>query len=89
MSVRTPNSTREIQLPLMDLPDASLQPRTAELMSLGFKSFDAFHLACAEFGGAEAFCASDDRLLAAASRHVNDLKVRVVNPIELAQEILP
>jgi hypothetical protein len=74
-------------LPLMDLPDASLQPRTADLMGLGFKNFDAFHLACAELGGAEVFCTCDDRLLAAASRHVKDLNVRVVNPIELAKEI--
>jgi predicted nucleic acid-binding protein len=72
----------------MDLPDASLQPRTAELMSLGFKNFDAFHLACAEVGGAEVFCTCDDRLLATASRHAKRLTVRVVDPLELAQEIL-
>jgi hypothetical protein len=47
-------------LPLMDLPDASLQPRTAELMSLGYKNFDAFHVACAELGGAAVFCTCDD-----------------------------
>jgi PIN domain len=51
-------------LPLIDLPDASLQPRTADLMRLGFKNFDAFHVACAEHGGAEVFCSCDDRLLA-------------------------
>lgn len=76
-------------LPLVDLPDALMEPRTVELMNLGFKNFDAFHVACAELGGAEVFCTCDDRLLAAAARHANDLKVRVLNPIRLAQEIFP
>jgi hypothetical protein len=76
-------------LALMELPDAALRPRTADLIGLGFKSFDAFHLACAELGGAEVFCTCDDRLLAVVSRCAKDLRVRVVNPIALAQEILP
>jgi predicted nucleic acid-binding protein len=58
-------------------------------MALGFKNFDAFHLACAELGGAEVLSTCDDRLLAAAHRHAALLKVRVVNPLELAVEIFP
>jgi len=76
-------------LPLLEIPDASLQARTGELIAVGFKGFDAFHVACAELGGAEIFCTCDDRLLTAALRHASILKVRVVNPIELAREILP
>ena len=76
-------------LPLMDLPDASLQPRTGELMGLGFKNFDALHLASAELGGAEVFCSCDDRLLAMALRQAALLKVRILSPVELAQEFLP
>jgi hypothetical protein len=75
-------------LALLDAPDALLQARTAELIGLGFKNFDAFHLAGAELGGAEVFGTCDDRLLAAAVRHAAIRKVRVVNPIELAQKIL-
>jgi hypothetical protein len=76
------------QWPLLDLPGASLQRRTAELIELGFKNFDAFHLTCAELGRAEAFCTCDDRLLATALRHAALLKVRVMNPIDLVREVL-
>lgn len=70
-------------LPLLDLPDAALQARTAELLDLGFNNFDALHLGGAEIGGAEVFCTCDDRLLAAAHRHAAFLKVRVANPMDL------
>lgn len=76
-------------IPPADLADDVLQTRTAELMALGFKNFDAFHLASAEAAGAEVFTTCDDRLQAAADRHATNLKVRVVNPVNLAQEVLP
>lgn len=76
-------------LPLLDLPEADAQARTAELIRLGFKNFDAFHIACAELGAAAVFCSCDERLLATAARHAAALKVRVVNPLVLAQEALP
>lgn len=76
-------------IPLVDLEDDVLQPRTGELMALGFKNFDAFHLASAEAGLADVFATCDDRLLAAATRHSANLKIRVVNPVNLAREVLP
>lgn len=66
-----------------------MQSRTGELMALGFKNFDAFHLASAEAGRAEVFATWDDRLRAAATRHSSNLKIRVVNPVNLAREVLP
>ena len=72
----------------MNAPAVPLADRTKELIALGFKSFDALHLASAEVLGAEALCTCDDRFLAAAARHASLLKVRVVNPIDLAREIL-
>jgi len=77
------------QLPLVDVPDDTLQARTAELIALGFKNFDAFHLACAEFGGTEVFCTCDDRLLSLARRQASLLKVQVANPLELVAEVFP
>jgi len=68
--------------------DSSLADRTKELIALGFKNFDALHTASAELLGATALCTCDDRFLAAARRHASILKVRVVNPIDLAREIL-
>lgn len=76
-------------VPLLDLADDRLQERTNEIMSLGFKNFDAFHLASAEAGLAEVFATCDDRLQAAANRHSVHLKVRVVNPVNLVREVLP
>src|SRR6516164_3932079 len=57
------------ELPKLDAPAAVLAGRTKELIGLGFKSFDALHVASAEAVTAEAFCTCDDRLLAAARRH--------------------
>src|SRR5437588_12443304 len=75
-------------LPLLDTPAASIAGRTKELIALGFKHFDALHVASAEALGAEALCTCDDRFLAGARRHASLLRLRVVNPIDLAREVL-
>lgn len=74
-------------LAVTDLPDDALTARTAEIVALGFKNFDAFHLASAELAEADVFGTCDDRLQAAARRHAAALRVRVVNPVELASEV--
>jgi hypothetical protein len=76
-------------LPLTDLVDASLAQRTAELIALGFKGFDALHLASAEGAAAAVFVTCDDRLLSVARRHAALLRVRVVTPVDLLAEIYP
>ena len=75
-------------LPPIAAPDATLANRIKELMALGFKNFDAMHVASAESCAAEVLCTCDDQFLAAGGRHAADLKVRVVNPIDLAREVL-
>ena len=60
--------------------------RAAHLMTFGIKPLDALHLALAETGSADYFCSCDDRLLQNAKK-VEDLMVKVVNPVELVQEI--
>ncbi|HEY8668299.1 MAG TPA: hypothetical protein VIL86_16740 [Tepidisphaeraceae bacterium] len=74
--------------PSFDPDPVALQKRTAELMQLGFKNFDAIHVACAEAGAANILVSCDDRLLATARRNRERLKVRVVDVVELAKEIL-
>lgn len=76
------------ELPQLDVPEASLAERTGQLIGLGFKNFDALHVASAEALGAETLSTCDDRFLAAARRHASILRVRVVNPIDLSREIL-
>jgi predicted nucleic acid-binding protein len=60
--------------------------RATTLLTLGFSPLDALHLALAEAGNAEYFCTCDDKLLRNAKR-VKDLAVKVVNPVDLVQEI--
>jgi predicted nucleic acid-binding protein len=60
--------------------------RAATLVTFGIKPLDALHLALAESGTADYFCTCDDRLLQ-SSKRVTDLIVKVVNPVDLVQEI--
>lgn len=73
--------------PRIELADATLVARTAELMALGFKNFDAFHIASAEAATADVFVTCEDRLLATARRHAAILKVRVIDLLTLAGEL--
>ena len=66
----------------------ALEARAGELVGAGFKSFDALHVASAELFRADAFGTCDDRLLAAATRNRDALKVRVVHVVTLAQEVV-
>jgi Fe2+ transport system protein FeoA len=74
-------------LPWTDPKADDLARRTQELIALGFRNFDALHVACAEPGGAEVFATTDDRLLALGRRHAKLLDVRVVDVLTLAREV--
>ncbi len=60
--------------------------RAINLTTFGIKSLDALHLSLAETGKADYFCTCDDRLLR-NSKKVADLAVKVINPVDLVQEI--
>ena len=60
--------------------------RAADLMAFGIQPLDALHLALAEMGNADFFCTCDDRLLRNA-KQAKDLMVKVINPVDLVQEI--
>lgn len=62
--------------------------RAKELENLGFKPFDAMHIACAESGKADIFLSTDDRLLKLASRIQSKLNIIVVNPLKWISEVL-
>ncbi len=65
-----------------------LGARTRELMSRGFRNFDALHVACAELASADVLVTTDDRLLALGSRHAGDLRVRIVDVVTLVREVI-
>lgn len=61
--------------------------RGLELETLGFKWFDALHLACAESVNADVFLTTDNGILRRAKRFSSQLRVRVENPYEWIQEM--
>ena len=64
---------------------SEVQTRTAEFTEIGFKPFDALHLALAEAARAEFFITCDRRLLRTARRNREKLRCRVIDPIEYLQ----
>jgi len=64
----------------------TVEKRATELNAVGLRPLDALHLASAEAAQAHYFCTCDDKLLTQA-RAVESLKVKVVSPIELVEEI--
>ena len=74
------------QGPIAELPEAAIERRIEELLALGFKSFDAFHLASAELASAAALVTVDTRFLRLAARHAT-LAVAVVDPVQCLEEL--
>ena len=60
--------------------DEAIENRVTELIPLGFKPFDATHLACAEAAEVDVFLTTDDRLLKRAAKLSNLINVMVRNP---------
>lgn len=63
------------------------ETRAEELEGLGFRHYDALHIACAESGDADILLTTDDRMLGLAKRYQSHLRVRVENPHTWLQEI--
>ena len=62
--------------------------RSRELEALGFKAFDALHIACAERASVDALLTTDDRLWRRAQRETGKLAVRVENPAKWYPEAI-
>jgi predicted nucleic acid-binding protein len=60
--------------------------RAATLITFGIRPLDALHLALAEAGNADYFYTCDDKLLRNA-RRVENLVVKVIDPVGLVEEI--
>ena len=83
---------REYALAVLELAKEHLvvtkdvEERANYLVEQGFKPLDALHVAFAEKGKVDYFCTSDDKLLKRAKR-LGNLVVKVVTPVELAEEL--
>ena len=73
------------QAPVFIAVNDEIEQRAKVLEKRGFKAFDALHIASAESGAVDYFCTCDDRVLKKA-RQQTDLSVKVVSPLELANE---
>lgn len=67
--------------------DENIEKRAIELEKIGFKSFDALHVACAEKGKADIFLTTDDGLLKKAFQNKGRLKTQVANPVIWLMEV--
>lgn len=65
----------------------SVESRAQELEKLGFKVYDALHIAGAEAGSADVLLTTDDRMLSKAQQHEEELHVRVANPTLWLMEV--
>lgn len=69
--------------------EAAIKDRAVELHKLGFKPFDALHIACAERGNADVLLTTDDKILQKALQlQKNIIKVRIVNPLKWLTEVM-
>jgi predicted nucleic acid-binding protein len=68
--------------------NAVITQRATTLEQKGIAAIDALHLASAEYARVDVFCTCDDRFYR-KGRLIPDCAVRIVTPLELAQEILP
>lgn len=85
--LKTPNVQRKEQVILalsiaqnQITLDNTIKQRAVELVSFGFKSFDAVHIASAEMGQADVMLTTDDRLLRRAICYQDRLNVAIDNP---------
>ena len=67
---------------------AAAVTRAKELQAMGFRTYDALHLACAEQATVDIFLTTDDRVLRIATRHTAQLQVRVANPLAWLLEVI-
>lgn len=67
---------------------AAAVTRAKELQAMGFRTYDALHLACAEQATVNVFLTTDDHVLRIAVRHTEQLRVRVANPLAWLLEVI-
>jgi predicted nucleic acid-binding protein len=89
----TPNITRkEYALEFLKLSsnhidlNSQIEIRANELNKIGIKALDALHLASAEIANADLFCTCDDKFLKRIKK-IKNIKIKVVTPLELIEEI--
>ena len=70
----------------VDSPRASTILRSQQLRGLGYGTFDALHLACAEQAAVDVVLTTDDRLIRRAARNPVNPVIPVLNPVDWLRE---
>ena len=66
--------------------DDTISSRAKDFEKAGLQAFDAMHLACSE-NGADVLLTTDDKFLKRALK-IENLKIKVSNPLKWLQEVL-
>lgn len=66
--------------------DAPITLRAKELISLGYGTFDALHVAAAESASVDVLFTTDDKLLKRTERQLGDPRIAVKNPLSWIKE---
>ncbi len=66
--------------------DEGIFNRTTVIKEMGFTTYDAMHIACAETAQVDIFLSTDKGLVNRASRNESDLLVKIENPLIWIQE---
>lgn len=89
---RNPQRRKQLQIAValaynrVKLSD-DVKKRAVQVSQMGFKPFDAAHIASAELGNADIFLTTDDRLLKKAAQYRKQLAIDVKNPASWLIEI--
>jgi len=62
--------------------------RAKKIQEFGIKEYDALHIACGEYGRADVFLSTDDKLLRIAEKNIKKLKIKVINPLIWLQKMV-
>ncbi len=92
---QTPNPERRSRVKLLaakadkviKLSEAIIK-RGTEIQSMGFQTYDALHIACAEKGNADILLTTDDRFLKLGKRFAKKFNTSIRNPLSWIQEVI-
>jgi hypothetical protein len=68
--------------------DTSVVARAKEIQKFSIKSYDAFHVACAELGKADIFLTTDDNLLNKLKKYSDEINITADNPLAWIKEVI-
>ena len=68
------------------LLEPAIVTRAEEVRCLGFRTYDALHVASAESGGADILLTTDDRFVRSFKRNIDSFDVQINNPLNWIAE---